>query len=52
MPASVEDRMAKLGFPPPSAKTIPKDEDKPAMVHKKTKPKTKAKKRTKKKGIS
>jgi hypothetical protein len=51
MPASVEDRMAKLGFPPPSAKTIPKDEDKPAMVRKKAKPKA-TKKRTKKKGIS
>jgi hypothetical protein len=45
--------MAKLGFPPPSAKTIPKDEDKPAAARKKAKPKLKAtKKRTKKKGIS
>jgi hypothetical protein len=49
MPASVEDRMAKLGFPPPSPKTIPKDEDKPKMARKK--PKTK-KRTTKKKGIS
>jgi hypothetical protein len=51
MPASVEDRMAKLGFPKPSAETIPKDEDKPKLAKAKTKPKTK-KKKTTKKGIS
>jgi hypothetical protein len=55
MPASVEDRMAKLGFPKPSAKTTPKDEDKPKLAKAAIKPKTKAKPRTKKKkkkGIS
>ena len=49
MPASVEDRMAKLGFPKPSAKTKPKEEDKPTMARKKPRPKLKAKKRTTKK---
>ena len=48
MPASVEDRMRQLGFPPPTAKTIPKEEDKPEMAKKK-KAKPKSKTSTKKK---
>ena len=44
MPASVEDRMRKLGFPAPKhPATVPSEESKPEMARSKPKPVVKPK---------